>query len=104
MYAIIENGGKQIKVEEGAIVNIEKTGKKPGEIIELKNILLLVDGERVEVGRPYLDKGKVSAEVTRHVKGRKIIVFKKRRRKEYEKTIGHRQHYTEVRIREIKTV
>ncbi|MCJ7645743.1 50S ribosomal protein L21 [bacterium] len=104
MYAVIETGGKQYKVEEGSVLNIDKTNKKPGDVIELSNILLLVDGERVEIGRPYLDKGTVLAEIKRHVKGKKIIVFKKRRRKEYKKTLGHRQQYTEVKIKEIKIV
>jgi large subunit ribosomal protein L21 len=104
MYAIIQAGGKQYRVEEGSVVNIEKTDKKPGEIIELNNILLVADGEKVEVGRPYLDKRIVLAEVKRHIKGKKIIVFKKKRRKEYEKTIGHRQQYTEVKIKEIRAI
>ncbi len=104
MYAIIENGGKQYKVEEGAVVNIEKTNKKPGDIIELNNILLLVDDKKVEIGRPYLDKRTVLAEVKRHFKAKKIIVFKKRRRKDYKKTLGHRQQYTEVKIKEIKKI
>jgi len=104
MYAVIEAGGKQYKVEEGSVVNIEKTSKKPGDIIELNNILLLADGEKVEVGRPHLDKVIVLAEVKRHAKGKKIIVFKKKRRKEYEKTLGHRQQYMEVKIKEIKII
>ncbi|MFB0528035.1 MAG: 50S ribosomal protein L21 [bacterium] len=104
MYAVIETGGKQYKVEEGSVVNIEKTGKKPGDIIELSNILLLVDGEKVEIGRPYLNKGAVLAEVKRHLKGKKTLVFKKRRRKDYKKLLGHRQQYTEVKIKEIKKI
>ena len=102
MYAVIEAGGKQYRVEEGAVLNIAKTSKKPGDIIELGNILLLVDNEKVEIGRPYIDKATVLAEVRRHFRGKRIIVFKKKRRKEYEKTAGHRQNYTEVRIKEIK--
>jgi large subunit ribosomal protein L21 len=104
MYAIIEAGGKQYKVEEGSVLNIEKTGKKPGDIIELSNILLLVNGEKVKIGRPYIDKGTVLAEVKRHFKGKKTLVFKKRRRKDYKKTLGHRQQYTEVKIKEIKKI
>lgn len=104
MYAIIETAGKQYKVEEGSVVNIEKTSKKPGDIIELNNILLLVNGEKVEIGRPYIDKGTVLAEVKRHFKAKKIIVFKKRRRKDYKKTLGHRHQYTVVKIKEIKKV
>ena len=104
MYAIIETGGKQYKVEEGAVVNIEKTNKKPGDIIELNNILLLVDDKKVEIGKPYLDKRTVLAEVKRHFKAKKIIVFKKRRRKDYKKTLGHRHQYTEVKIKEIKKI
>jgi len=104
MYAVIENGGKQYKVEEGSVITIEKTGKKPGDIIEFSNILLLVDDGKVEIGKPYVDKGRVVAEIRRHFRGKKIIVFKKRRRKDYKKTAGHRQNYTEVRIKEIKRV
>lgn len=104
MYAVIEAGGKQYKVEEGSVLNIEKTGKKPGDIIELSNILLLVNGERVEIGKPYVDKGTVLAEVKRHFKGKKTLVFKKRRRKDYKKLLGHRQQYTEVKIKEIKKI
>lgn len=104
MYVIIETGGKQYKVEEGAVVNIEKTDKKPGDIIELNNILLLVNDKKVEIGRPYLDKRTVLAEVKRHFKAKKIMVFKKRRRKDYKKTLGHRQQYTEVKIKEIKKI
>lgn len=104
MYAVIEAGGKQYKVEEGSVVNIEKTGKEPGDIIELSNILLLVDGEKVEIGRPYLNTGTVLAEVKRHFKGKKTLVFKKRRRKDYKKLLGHRQQYTEVKIKEIKKI
>lgn len=104
MYAIIETSGKQYKVEEGSVVNIEKTSNKPGDIIELNNILLLVNGEKVEIGRPYIDKGTVLAEVKRHFKAKKIIVFKKRRRKDYKKTLGHRHQYTAVKIKEIKKV
>jgi len=104
MYAVIESGGRQYIVEEGSVVNIEKTGKKPGDIIELSNILLLVDNKKVEIGRPYLDKGTVLAEVKRHFKGKKTLVFKKRRRKDYKKLLGHRHQYTEVKIKEIKKI
>jgi large subunit ribosomal protein L21 len=104
MYAVIETGGKQYKVEEGSVVNIEKTNKKTGDIIELSNILLLVNGEKVEIGKPYVDKGTVLAEVKRHFKGKKTLVFKKRRRKDYKKLLGHRQQYTEVKIKEIKKI
>jgi len=104
MYAVIEANGKQYIVEEGSVVNIEKTSKKPGDIIELSNILLLVDDKKVEIGRPYLDKGTVLAEVKRHFKGKKTLVFKKRRRKDYKKLLGHRQQYTEVKIKEIKKI
>jgi len=103
MYAIIEAGGKQYRVEEGSVLNIADTIKKPGDIIEFSNILLLVDNEKVEVGRPYVDKATVFAEVRKHLKGRKTMIFKKRRRKDYKKIAGHRQNYTEIRIREIKT-
>ena len=104
MYALIEIDGKQYKVEKSSVVNIDRMNKKPGEKIEVDKILMLVDKDKKNIGRPYLDNVKVIGEVIDEVKGKKVIVFKKKRRKDYKKTIGHRQKYTKVKITEIRQV
>ncbi len=101
MYAVVESGGKQYKVEEGMTVEIDKLGGEPGSVIELDRVLMLVDGEKVNIGNPYLKDAKVSAEVIGEVKGKKVIAFKKKRRKGYKKKIGHRQKYEQVLIKKI---
>lgn len=101
MYAVVESGGKQYKVEEGMTVEIDKLGGEPGSVIELDRVLMLVDGEKVNIGNPYIKDAKVSAEVIGEVKGKKVIAFKKKRRKDYKKKIGHRQKYEQVLIKKI---
>ena len=101
MYAIIESGGKQFKVEEGAVIEIDLLGNEPGSAIELDKVLMLVDGDKVNIGTPYLKDTKVSAEVMGEVKGDKVFAFKKKRRKDYQKKIGHRQKYEQILIKKI---
>ena len=101
MYAVVESGGKQYKVEEGMTVEIDKLGGEPGSVIELDRVLMLVDGEKVNIGNPYLKDARVSAEVIGEVKGKKVISFKKKRRKGYKKKIGHRQKYEQILIKKI---
>ena len=101
MYAVVESGGKQYKVEEGMTVEIDKLGGEPGSVIELDRVLMLVDGEKVNIGNPYLKDARVSAEVIGEVKGKKVISFKKKRRKGYKKKIGHRQKCEKILIKKI---
>jgi large subunit ribosomal protein L21 len=96
-YAIIRSGGKQFRVEKGATVRVPLMDKKAGDTLELDT--LVVGGEdETKVGAPLVDGAAVSATVVDHGRGEKIIVFKKKRRKQYKRTQGHRQDYTTLKI------
>ena len=101
MYSIVEIGGKQFKVEKGSVIDIDRVRKKPGESIELKKVLMHVDGEKVNIGQPFIKNAKVVVEVQEEIKAKKVLVFKKKRRKDYKKKTGHRQKYTTVLVKEI---
>lgn len=98
MYAVIKTGGKQYKVSEGDVLTVEKLDCEPGQTIELADVLMIVDGENVAVGAPYLAGARVSATVTSHGRGAKVRIVKFRRRKHYRRRMGHRQHYTELQV------
>ena len=102
MYAVIETGGKQYRVGEGDLLRVEKIKGEIGEVVEFEEILMIVNGERVEIGRPVLNDSKVVGEIVEQGKGKKVIVFKSKRRKGYSKKQGHRQQYTLLKIKEIK--
>ena len=101
MYAVIETGGKQHKVEEGQtlLIDLISDDKKK---ITFDNVLLYVDGDKVEVGQPYLSNVKVTAEVKDTVKGEKISILRFRRRKHSMRKIGHRSKFTQIEIKNIK--
>lgn len=101
MYAVIESGGKQYKVEEGSKILIEKINAPVGSMIELSNILLVSKEGKTLMEKSVLKNSKVLGEIVKQDRAKKIIVFKKERRKDYKKTIGHRQYYTEVKIKQI---
>lgn len=101
MYAIIKTGGRQYKVSQGDIIEVEKADKASGELIEVNDVLLVSDGERIEIGKPTLDSSKVVCEVLSHKKGKKTIAFTFRRRKGSKTKKGHRQLYTKLRVKEI---
>lgn len=98
MYAVIKTGGKQYRVAPGEKVKIETLEAEVGATIVLDQVLMVADGEAVKVGTPTLAGAKVSATVIAHGRGPKIRIFKMRRRKHYQKTQGHRQNYTEIRV------
>ncbi len=102
MYAVIKTGGKQYKVSPGDTIRVEKLPGEPGQEIELNEVLLVGDGEEVKIGQPLVEGAKVIATVLNQGRSRKIIVFKKKRRKNYKKKRGHRQFYTELQIKEIQ--
>lgn len=102
MYAVIKTGGKQYRVGEGDLLRVEKIKGEIGEVVEFEEILMIVNGERVEIGRPVLNDSKVVGEIMEQGKGKKVIVFKSKRRKGYSKKQGHRQQYTLLKIKEIK--
>ena len=98
MYAVIKTGGKQYRVAPGENIKIEQVQADVGATIVLDQVLMVADGEAVQVGTPTLAGAKVSATVVSHGRGPKIRIFKMRRRKHYQKTQGHRQNYTEIRV------
>ncbi len=103
MYAIIESGGKQYRVEPGAVVALERIPGDVGSQVELDRVLLISDGTTVQVGRPTLSGAKVISKIVAQTRGEKIDVFKFKRRKKYRRKTGHRQELTKVRIAEIVT-
>jgi large subunit ribosomal protein L21 len=98
MYAVIESGGKQHRVTEGEVLKLEKLEAAPGEAISFDKVLLIGAGADVQVGAPYVEGGKVSAEVVSQGRHDKVRIVKFRRRKHYKRETGHRQWFTEVRI------
>jgi len=101
MYAIIKTGGKQYKVTEGMNLKVEKVEGDVGAKISLGDVLLVGGEGSPNIGAPVVDGAFVSAEVVRQAKDKKVIVYKKKRRKGYEKKYGHRQQYTELKITKI---
>jgi large subunit ribosomal protein L21 len=101
MYAVIKTGGKQYRVKEGDLLEIEKLGAEKGRKINFDQILLIEDEGRVLVGTPVVENAVVRAEVVENIKGDKVLIFKKKRRKQYRRTKGHRQELTKVRIEKI---
>ena len=98
MYAVIRTGGKQYKVSAGEKLKIESIPAEVGSQIELDQVLLVADGDKVTTGTPLVSGAVVKATVVSHGRGEKISIFKLRRRKHYRKTLGHRQNYTEIEI------
>ena len=101
MYAVIKSGGKQYRVESGKQVRVESLAADVGSSVAFEEVLLVGSGDAVKVGAPLVAGAKVKATVMAHGRGEKVKIFKLRRRKHYQKTQGHRQNYTEVRIDEI---
>ena len=98
MYAVIVTGGKQYRVSEGDVIKVEKIVADEGASIDLDKVLLIANGEDIKTGAPYIEGGKVSATVESHGRGDKVKIIKFRRRKHHRKQMGHRQHYTELKI------
>ena len=102
MYVILEVGGGQFKVEKNAEFDVNRIDSKIGKGIKVKNVLLFSDGKKVEVGTPYVKNVEVTCDVVRHLRGRKVIAFKCKRRKSQKRKIGHRQDLTRLKVKEIK--
>lgn len=101
MYAVFKTGGKQFRVEPGMRVRIPTLDAEPGSTIEFDDVLLAGDGDDVSIGTPVVEGATVKAEVLRHGRDRKIIVFKRKRRKGYRKKQGHKQGFTEIRVEDV---
>ena len=101
MYAIVRTGGKQYQVACGDQVRVEKLDGNVGDSIDLVDVLMVSDGDDVKVGQPVLENAKVTAKIAEQGRGKKVIVFKRKRRKGYRLKKGHRQSYTALKIEEI---
>lgn len=102
MYAVIESGGKQHRVEEGEVLKLEKLDVATGDTVDFDKVLMVGEGESVKIGTPYVKGSKVTAEVLTQDRGDKVKIIKFNRRKHHRKQQGHRQWYTEVKITGIK--
>lgn len=101
MYAVITSGGKQFRVQEGQTLKLEKLTAEVGSTIDFDQILMIAKGDSVTLGKPYVQGGKVTAEIVSHGRHKKIHIVKFRRRKHHMKQMGHRQHFTEIKITQI---
>lgn len=102
MYAIIKTGGKQYRVAKNDILSVDLLDQEEGSVFESDQVLFVKTGENdYKVGTPFVDGAKVSGKVLNHFKDKKVIVFKKKRRKGYRKIAGHRQNYTKIQIADI---
>ncbi len=103
MYAVIKMGGKQYKVSEGETVRVERLEGEAGTAVAIKEVLMVVDGDSIATGTPFVEGATVEATVTAQGRGPKITIVKFKRRKHYRKQMGHRQAYTELKITGIRT-
>ena len=101
MYAIFRTGGKQFRAEPGATIRIPSVAAEPGDKVTFDEVLLGSNDGGFKLGAPLVSGAAVTAEIVKHGKGEKIIIFKHKRRKNYRRKLGHRQGYTEVRVSEI---
>jgi len=101
MYAVVDINGFQYRIEKGKTLRVPRFDLEAGSELKISKVLLVNDGESVAVGTPFVDGAQVEATVTGHGRDKKIIVFKKKRRKDYSVKRGHRQDFTEIRIEDI---
>ncbi len=101
MYAVVQFGGHQYKVQENETIYVDRLSADVDEKVNADRVLLVANGDSVQVGTPVVDGAAVEGSVVQHLKGDKVIVFKKKRRKGYQKRNGHRQHLTQVKIEKI---
>ena len=101
MYAVFETGGKQFRAEPGTRVRIPSLEAEPGTTVTFERVLLAGDGSDIRVGAPLVKGASVTAEVLRHGRDKKVIIFKRKRRKNYRKKQGHRQGFTEVKVSQV---
>jgi len=103
MFAIVEIAGKQFKISQGDIIEVPKLkDNKEGDKVKIDKVLLKSDGKKTDIGTPYISGSSVELTIKEHGKGKKIRVFKKKPKKRYEKTIGHRQAYTKIEVMAVK--
>jgi large subunit ribosomal protein L21 len=103
MYAVIQTGGKQYRVSQGDLVTIEKLDGAAGDHIEINSVLMVGEGNQVTVGQPRLEQARVVGTIVRQERGPKVVIYKHKRRKGYQKRQGHRQWQTLLRVTDIVT-
>ncbi|MCI6663053.1 MAG: 50S ribosomal protein L21 [Treponema sp.] len=101
MYALVEYKGKQYKAEKDALIQVDNIDAEKGTVIEIDTVLLVSNEGSVSVGAPYVKGAKVKAVVEESIRDKKLIVYKYKSKKDYHRTIGHRQQYTTIRVQEI---
>ncbi len=98
MYAVISTGGKQYKLAQGDVCRVEKLDAEEGASVEIDKVLMIADGDNINIGAPFVDGGKVTATVKSHGRAKKVEIMKFKRRKHHQKKTGHRQYYTEIEV------
>ena len=101
MYAVIKTGGKQYRVNPGDEIRVEKLQGTVGDTVTFDRVLLASDGETIKTGKPFVEDAKVTGTITRQGRTRKIVIFKYKKRKGFQKKNGHRQHFSQIKIEEI---
>jgi len=101
MYAVVRTGGKEYRVSKGDLIRVEKMEGKIGDPVSLKNVLMISQEGEIHVGGPELNNAVVTGEITQQIKGKKVVTFKMKKRKNYRRTKGHRQQYTYIRVKDI---
>jgi large subunit ribosomal protein L21 len=98
MYAVISTGGKQYKLSQGDVCRVEKLDAEEGASVDLDKVLMIADGDNINIGTPFVSGGKVTATIKSHGRAKKVEIMKFRRRKHHQKRTGHRQYYTEIEV------
>ena len=101
MYAVLKTGGKEYRVSKGDLIRVEKMEGNVGDPVTLKEVLMVSEEGNVQVGTPFLAHAVVTGEIAQHAKGKKVLIFKMKRRKNYRRLRGHRQTYTYIKVNDI---
>ncbi len=101
MYAVLKTGGKEYRVTKGDLIRVEKMEGNVGDPVTLKDVLMVSEEGNVQVGTPFLAHAVVTGEIAQHTKGKKVLIFKMKRRKNYRRLRGHRQTYTYIKVNDI---
>ncbi len=104
MYAVVKTGGKEYRISQGDLIRVEKMEGKVGDQVTMKDILMVSHEGQVQVGNPLLANAVITGEIVQQVKGKKVLIYKMKRRKNYRRTKGHRQTYTYIRVNDISLV
>jgi large subunit ribosomal protein L21 len=101
MYAVVKTGGKEYRISQGDLIRVEKRQGKVGDQVTMKDILMVSHEDQVQVGNPLVANAVITGEIVQQVKGKKVLTYKMKRRKNYRRTKGHRQTYTYIRVNDI---